>query len=126
VSAVSERIAAQHAADTDTSGSSDEAWGGAQIAEAEQRLDAASADMDRIRRELPAITGCGAYLPLINATCDGQPTLAVRGACVHEHIRDGRLCALHLLMADIGFCRICYEHDGHECPITLQVLDGAS
>jgi hypothetical protein len=69
---------------------------------------------------------CDAFLEHLNETCGGQPTTPVRRACVHEHIRDGNLCALHLLHADAGRCRTCYEADGHECPITLAVLDGAS
>lgn len=45
--------------------------------------------------------------------------------CVHEHFRDGHMCAGHLAEASApgdsgGDCRACYDGDrSHGCPLTF-------
>jgi hypothetical protein len=47
---------------------------------------------------------------------------AVRRACLHEHVADLFVCAVHEERGarGEGFCIPCYEIDGHRCPIRLQ------
>lgn len=53
----------------------------------------------------------------------GKPGVAIRRACVHEHVRDGHLCFMHSMFGD-GSCLACFEADGHDCPITVVLLAG--
>lgn len=56
----------------------------------------------------------------------GQPAIGrFRRICVHEHVRDGRLCRDHAETPGAGLCLTCYElPDGlsHECPISMTGL----
>lgn len=59
--------------------------------------------------------------------CGQQPAALYRRICVHEHVRDGLLCAEHVELNARGLCRTCYELPGdlaHECPITIMPLAG--
>jgi hypothetical protein len=40
----------------------------------------------------------------------------VRMACVHEHVREGFLCASHMGRMQSAYCRICHAL-GHDCPL---------
>ena len=51
--------------------------------------------------------------------CGRAPEGQYRRACVHEHVRDGFLCAEHVALSEIGSCKTCHEIDGHCCPLTL-------
>ena len=45
-----------------------------------------------------------------------------RRICVHEHVREGRLCREHVDLAPVGRCLACFLLDGdlsHDCPINL-------
>jgi hypothetical protein len=54
-------------------------------------------------------------------TVCGQPAEGIwRRACVHEHVRDGLLCAEHASLTDTAFCKTCHELDGHGCPLGLK------
>lgn len=52
-----------------------------------------------------------------------QPAIGkFRRICVHEHIRDGWLCADHAGNSQYGLCRACHDLPGrwsHECPIAM-------
>ena len=58
----------------------------------------------------------------IEAPC-GDPAIGLfRRACVHEHVRDGWMCAEHAGAPETGLCRTCWELPGdlsHECPIGI-------
>jgi len=51
-----------------------------------------------------------------------RPGRKVRRACLHEHVSDLFVCAVHEERGarGEGFCIPCYETDGHRCPIRLQ------
>ncbi len=57
--------------------------------------------------------------------CD-QPSIGLyRRICVHEHVRDGRLCQGHADAAAAGLCQTCHDLSGglgHECPISITEL----
>ena len=58
--------------------------------------------------------------------CSEPAVGSYRRACVHEHIRDGRLCQGHVDAAGAGLCLACYQLDGnlsHECAVTLTLLE---
>ena len=52
-----------------------------------------------------------------------QPSIGLyRRICVHEHVRDGRLCQGHVDRAAAGLCQTCSDLGGglgHECPISI-------
>jgi len=58
----------------------------------------------------------------IEAPC-GEPAVGLfRRACVHEHVRDGWMCAGHATTPENGLCLACHELPGalsHECPISI-------
>lgn len=57
----------------------------------------------------------------IEVACPDVAAGLFRRACVHEHVRDGWLCAGHAGRQD-GLCLTCYELPGdasHECPISI-------
>ena len=51
-----------------------------------------------------------------------QPSAGLyRRICVHEHVREGRLCTDHA-SGLAGLCKTCFDLDGglsHECPISI-------
>ena len=64
---------------------------------------------------------CGSEWP-----CSEPAVGRYRRACVHEHLRDGRLCQGHVDAAAVGLCLPCHELNGtlsHECAITLTLLE---
>jgi hypothetical protein len=58
----------------------------------------------------------------IEAPC-GVPAIGrFTRACVHEHVRTGRLCRDHAETPERGLCRTCWDLPGalsHECPISI-------
>jgi hypothetical protein len=50
----------------------------------------------------------------------------IQGGCRHEHIRIRALCSNHakdILGSDAAAaCLVCYELDGHHCPVTARVV----
>ena len=68
-----------------------------------------------------AVPACDAKweLPGIVMTCGRVPEGRWRRGCVHEHVRDGFLCAKHAGSPATAFCRPCREFDGHLCPLSL-------
>jgi hypothetical protein len=80
--------------------------------------------------DLDAAEGCEAvndWLGL-NWICGRSPAVSVRRICVHEHVKEGRLCRDHLNLVAAGLCRTCHELGGslsHDCPIAVAALDGA-
>lgn len=59
---------------------------------------------------------CSADDPLLPNGCPVRASRYVRVACVHEHVREGRLCSLHLAKMESAFCRICRDL-GHDCEL---------
>jgi hypothetical protein len=53
----------------------------------------------------------------------GQPAVGqFRRICVHEHVREGRLCMDHAETPRNGLCLACHDLPGdlaHECPISM-------
>lgn len=53
----------------------------------------------------------------------GQPSAGLyRRICVHEHVKDGRLCQEHAGRQEAGLCRTCFDLGGglsHECSINV-------
>ena len=48
-------------------------------------------------------------------------------ACVHEHVRTGRLCRSHAEAPQDGLCLTCWELPGdlsHKCPIGITEVTG--
>lgn len=62
----------------------------------------------------------------IVAECGASPALHVRRTCAHDHVRDGWMCAGCMDVGARMICRTCDEADGHECPVTITSLAGAS
>ena len=56
--------------------------------------------------------------------CGNSPAVMTRRACVHEHVREGYLCDLHINAVADGFCRDCYylPEGAHECRIVLEMV----
>jgi len=56
--------------------------------------------------------------------CGGRGLIRVRGACVHEHVREGLLCLEHWLatLAWPGeqWCAACRDIDGHRCLLVIE------
>ena len=66
---------------------------------------------------------CAVSVPFLGRIC-GLPADGIyRRACVHEHMRDGYVCADHVEMVEYGLCLPCFELDGHYCPITLTAVE---
>ena len=65
---------------------------------------------------------CEATMNFVGITfpCENPAIGRFRRGCIHEHIRDGRLCGMHA-SDGTGLCRTCFELDegGHDCPIVL-------
>ncbi len=58
----------------------------------------------------------------IEAACGETAAGLFRRACIHEHVRDGWMCAEHARTPETGLCRTCWELPGeaaHECPISI-------
>ncbi len=58
-----------------------------------------------------------------------RPARPIRRICVHEHMRDGWVCDVHLEAAKQpggGSCLTCYQIDGHDCRIALVPIEAAS
>lgn len=58
--------------------------------------------------------------------CGKPATMTIRAGCVHEHVREKRVCAEHGQANPAGavwFCRACAEL-GHDCPVTPEVVVG--
>ena len=54
--------------------------------------------------------------------CPDRATVALRGTCVHEHVREKQFCAGHSQVAPddgVWLCLACAEM-GHDCPMTVQ------
>lgn len=84
---------------------------------------------------------CGAWIgPVLDAAidvgvslalavgCTEPATVTLRGACIHEHVRQNRYCAKHGLVAPpdgVWLCRECAEL-GHDCPLTVEVVPDAA
>lgn len=59
--------------------------------------------------------------------CPFPPERTVTAMCVHEHIREGTLCADHLAAPDGADCRECWEcAEPHRCPLTFADREEAS
>jgi hypothetical protein len=77
-----------------------------------------------------AASGCEADVTFFGAPVGpcGQPSAGVyRRICVHEHVKDGRLCQEHADRPEVGLCRTCYDLAGglsHECPIGIMKVTG--
>jgi hypothetical protein len=53
--------------------------------------------------------------------CTEPATVTLRAACVHEHVREKRYCAMHgqeVPANAVRFCLPCAEL-GHDCPVML-------
>lgn len=65
---------------------------------------------------------CEATSVMFGIDC-GQPSIGrYAGACVHEHVTERELCAVHAKPRVALWCRVCYGIDGpagHECPVVL-------
>jgi hypothetical protein len=64
----------------------------------------------------------------VSFTCPLPSAGIYRRICVHEHVRDGHLCADHV-GSPAGVCKTCAELPGdlaHECPITLAPVTEAN
>jgi hypothetical protein len=56
--------------------------------------------------------------------CPDQATVTLRGACVHEHVKQKQFCAKHgqVSPADgVWLCLSCAE-TGHDCPMTVEAV----
>ena len=74
-------------------------------------LDAKAADLGT----------CEATIALIGLRCPQPSAGRYRRICVHEHVREGRLCRDHA-SGLAGLCKTCLDLDGtlsHECPISI-------
>jgi hypothetical protein len=61
----------------------------------------------------------------IEAPC-GNPAIGrFTRICVHEHLREGWLCAYHAENSERGLCRDCDQLPGvlsHDCPIAVAAV----
>ena len=75
--------------------------------------------------------GCQAvslFLGINMGVCGATPAIPYRRACVHEHIRDGLLCAEHAQDIASSACATCWDlPDGqsHDCRIVIKPLSEA-
>jgi hypothetical protein len=68
---------------------------------------------------------CEAEWAMLPAICGAPAVGQYRRACVHEHVRDGWLCALHAEIPEHALCKACHDFDGHECPVGLARIGDA-
>ena len=52
--------------------------------------------------------------------CGAPATVAVRSACVHEHVWDGAVCEEHAGVT--LYCERCYAVDRHSCQASMTRL----
>ena len=78
------------------------------------------------REEIAASTDetCEAVIEWLGMTfpCVMPSSGLYRRICVHEHVRNGRLCQQHVDLTPVGRCQTCFDlADGlaHDCPIVL-------
>jgi hypothetical protein len=70
---------------------------------------------------------CESRLLLTGTVCGEPSTGLYRGACVHEHVRERRLCTRHASITNL-WCRVCFDIDGaqaHKCNVTLMPGEAA-
>lgn len=70
---------------------------------------------------------CEVLVPFFGVTCGELlphvPARPVRRICLHEHVRDGMSCDMHIEQVANGGCRTCYDLDGHDCPISVMPIE---
>ena len=86
---------------------------------------------DTPRRAAAASGACEAVNDFLGMQweCGQVPAVPYRRICVHEHVREGWLCAGHVELNQAACCRTCAELPGelaHDCPIALELVPGGA